>query len=64
LNGEERALHDGSAVVIPSGTEHNIVNTSNSNSLKLYTIYSPPEHPDGAIYKTKVEAEEYEKEHH
>ena len=64
LNGEEKALVDGSAVVIPAGTEHNIVNTSQSDALKLYTIYSPPEHPDGTIHKNKAEAEAYEKEHH
>jgi mannose-6-phosphate isomerase-like protein (cupin superfamily) len=64
LNGEEKALADGSAVVIPAGTQHNIVNTSQSDALKLYTIYSPPEHPDGTIHKNKAEAEAYEKEHH
>lgn len=64
LNGEEHALEDGSAVVIPAGTEHNIVNTSRSEPLKLYTIYTPPEHPDGTVHKTKAEALEYEKHHH
>ena len=64
LNGEEKALADGSAVVIPAGTQHNIVNTSQSDALKLYTIYSPSEHPDGTIHKNKAEAEAYEKEHH
>ena len=64
LNGDEKTLADGTAVVIPAGTEHNVVNTSQSEALRLYTIYSPPEHPDGTIHKTKAEAEEYEKEHH
>lgn len=64
LNGEENDLADGSAVVIPAGTEHNIINSSQSEALKLYTIYSPPEHPDGTIHKNKAEAEAYEKEHH
>jgi mannose-6-phosphate isomerase-like protein (cupin superfamily) len=64
LNGEEYKLSDGSAVVIPAGTEHNIVNSSSSEELKLYTLYSPPEHPDGTIHKNKAEAEAYEKEHH
>ena len=65
LNGEERDLEDGSAVVIPAGTEHNIVNTSRSEPLKLYTIYSPPNHPDGTIHKTKAEADAAEEhEHH
>lgn len=64
LDGEEKTLADGSAVVIPAGTEHNVINTSQSEALKLYTIYSPPEHPDGTIHKTKAEADDYEKHHH
>jgi mannose-6-phosphate isomerase-like protein (cupin superfamily) len=65
LNGEEHDLQDGSAVIIPSGTEHNIVNVSQSEALKLYTIYSPPQHPDGTIHKTKAEAaaDEHDKPH-
>jgi mannose-6-phosphate isomerase-like protein (cupin superfamily) len=42
LNGMEYNLEDGSAVVVPAGTEHNIINSSKSEPLKLYTIYSPP----------------------
>jgi mannose-6-phosphate isomerase-like protein (cupin superfamily) len=57
LNGEEHDLQDGSAVIIPTGTEHNIVNVSQSQPSKLYTIYSPPQHPDGTIHKTKADAE-------
>ncbi|MGI5837291.1 MAG: cupin domain-containing protein [Chloroflexota bacterium] len=64
LDGEVRDLVDGSAVVIPAGTEHNIVNSSKTEPLKLYTIYSPPEHPDGTVHKTKAEAMAYEKERH
>ena len=64
LDGQEYRLEDGSAVVIPAGTEHNIINTSGTEALKLYTIYTPPEHPDGTIHKTKAEAEAYEREHH
>lgn len=64
LNGEEHDLEDGSAVVIPAGTQHNIINSSQSEPLKLYTIYSPPEHPQGTIHKDKAEALAYEKEHH
>ena len=64
LNGREHAVEDGSAVVIPAGTEHNVVNTSASEALRLYSIYTPPEHPDGTVHKTKAEAEAYEKEHH
>jgi mannose-6-phosphate isomerase-like protein (cupin superfamily) len=55
LNGEEHELIDGSAVVIPAGTEHNIINTG-SDKLKLYTLYTPPEHPDGTIHATKADA--------
>jgi mannose-6-phosphate isomerase-like protein (cupin superfamily) len=57
LNGEERAIAEGMALVIPVGTEHNIVNTSEHVALKLYTIYAPPHHPDGTIHRTKAEAE-------
>ena len=64
LNGEEHDLADGSAVVIPAGTEHNVVNQSQSEPLKLYTIYTPPEHPDGTVHKNKAEAVAYEREHH
>jgi mannose-6-phosphate isomerase-like protein (cupin superfamily) len=64
LNGKEYNLEDGSAVVVPAGTEHNIINSSKSEPLKLYTIYSPPNHPHGTINKDKAEALAYEKEHH
>jgi len=57
LNGEESAISDGSAIVIPAGVEHNIINTSSSEKMKLYTIYSPAHHKDKAIHKTKQEAE-------
>jgi len=64
LDGEKHALEDGSAVVIPAGTEHNIINTSSSEPMRLYTLYTPPEHPDGTIHATKAEADEYEKQQH
>ena len=64
LDGEEFELEDGSAIVIPAGTQHNVINISSKKALKLYTVYTPPEHPDGTIHKTKVEAEAAEKEHH
>lgn len=54
--GEEHLVKDGDAIVIPAGTKHNVVNTSESADLKLYTIYTPPQHPDGTIHKTKEEA--------
>jgi mannose-6-phosphate isomerase-like protein (cupin superfamily) len=56
LSGEEHSLQDGFAVVIPAGTAHNIINMSPSQPLKLYTLYTPPEHPRGTIHKTKAEA--------
>lgn len=64
LDGEETYISDGSAVVIPAGVRHNIVNTSNSSALKLYTIYTPPEHRDGTIHKTKTEAQADEHDHY
>ena len=64
LDGERHALSDGYAVVIPAGTEHNIINTSPDEPLRLYTIYSPAEHPDGTINRTKKDALEYERQRH
>lgn len=55
LNGVEHELKDGSAVVVPAGVKHNIINTS-SEPLKLYTLYSPPEHKDGTVQAGKKEA--------
>jgi len=58
LNREEHSLQDGSAVVIPAGVEHNVVNTSSDEPLRLYTLYSPPEHADGTVHKTKADEPE------
>ena len=63
LNGREYNLENGSAVVVPAGTKHNIINRSKSEPLKVYTIYSPPNHPPGTIHKDKAEALAHEKEH-
>lgn len=60
LNGEEKNIGDGFAVVVPAGTEHNIVNTSNTDEMKLYTIYSPAHHPDGTVHAVKEDALEAE----
>ncbi len=49
-------VEDGDAVIVPRGAKHNVINTS-SEVLKLYTIYSPPEHVDGTIHKTKEDAD-------
>lgn len=56
-NGEENLVKPGDAIVVPSGTEHNVINTSATEKLKVYTIYSPAQHKDGVIHKTKAEAE-------
>ncbi|NLI74501.1 MAG: cupin domain-containing protein [Euryarchaeota archaeon] len=50
-------VKDGSAVIAPRGANHNVINTSKDTDLKLYTIYSPPEHQHGVIHKTKADAE-------
>jgi mannose-6-phosphate isomerase-like protein (cupin superfamily) len=55
LGGKEYPVKHGTAVVIPAGVEHNVVNTSSTEALSLYTLYSPPEHPDRTIHKTKAE---------
>lgn len=56
LDGEETNISDGFCVVVPAGARHNIVNISSDKALKLYTIYSPANHPSGTIHKTKAEA--------
>lgn len=56
IDGNEYVVEDGSAIIIPAGSEHNIINTSETTSLKMYTIYSPAHHKDGIIRKTKEEA--------
>jgi mannose-6-phosphate isomerase-like protein (cupin superfamily) len=55
MDGVESDLADGSGVVIPAGVEHNVINTG-SEVMKLYTVYTPPEHEDGTIHQTKAEA--------
>ena len=54
---EEHGVRDADAILVPAGTEHNVINVSKTRPLKLYTIYSPPNHPDGTVHKTKSEAE-------
>jgi mannose-6-phosphate isomerase-like protein (cupin superfamily) len=56
IDGVKRVVKDGSGVIVPSGAKHNVINTSSTKNLKLYTIYSPPEHQDKVIRKTKQEA--------
>ena len=57
LDGQETQIADGSAIVIPAGTNHNIVNDSETEKMKLYTIYSPSEHRDQVIHATKADAQ-------
>lgn len=61
LNGRESPLEDGSIVVIPAGVEHNIVNTSKHEALRLYTLYSPPEHADGTVHHSREDARSAER---
>lgn len=57
IDGNAITVKDGSAVIVPAGAEHNVINTSSDQLLKLYTIYSPPEHKDGTVHATKHDAE-------
>lgn len=52
-----RHVRGGDAIVVPAKTPHNVINTSTTEPLKLYTIYSPPNHPDGTVQKTRAEAD-------
>lgn len=56
IDGANQRVTDGDAVIVPAGAKHNVTNTSKNSELKLYTIYSPPEHQDRTIRKTKAEA--------
>ena len=56
IDGVEHRVKDGNGVVVPAGARHNVINTSKLVNLKLYTIYSPPEHQDGVVRHTKKEA--------
>lgn len=53
---EEHLARDGDAIVIPAGTFHNVINTSQTVPLKVYTLYSPPNHADGTVHTTKADA--------
>lgn len=64
INGVSYPLKDGTSVIVPAGTEHNIINKG-EGELQMYTIYAPAHHPDGTVHKTKAEAMEAEEhEHH
>lgn len=62
IDGHEYAVTDGSAIVVPAGADHNVVNVSETEELKMYTIYSPAHHKDGIVRATKKEATENEAE--
>ncbi len=62
INDNEYPVHDGSAVIVPAGARHNVVNISDNKPLKMYTIYSPPHHKDGIVRTTKEEAETNDEE--
>ena len=63
IDGEEHEVDEGFAIIVPAGSQHNVINTG-SNPLKLYTLYSPPNHPDGTIHRTRAEARAAEEEEH
>ena len=63
IDGEEHEVDEGFAIIVPAGSQHNVINTG-SNPLKLYTLYSPPNHPDGTIHRTRAEAMAAEEEEH
>jgi mannose-6-phosphate isomerase-like protein (cupin superfamily) len=64
IDGVQKKVKDGSGVIVPAGAEHNVINTSKTSELKLYTVYSPPEHQDKVVRHTKADAlaqpEEYD----
>jgi len=62
IDGHEYSVKDGDAIIVPAGAEHNVINTSDTEDLKLYTIYSPPHHKDQIVRKTKEEAEANDEE--
>ena len=64
MDGKETPFKSGDAIIVPAGAEHNVLNTSDSVTLKLYTIYSPPNHPEGTIHKDRAEAMDAEKAEH
>jgi mannose-6-phosphate isomerase-like protein (cupin superfamily) len=64
IDGEENKVEDDMVVIVPAGALHNVINTSKEKDLKLYTIYTPPNHPEGTVHTTREEAMKYEEEHH
>jgi len=64
MNGEETVLTNDMVAIVPAGTLHNVINMSETEDLKLYTIYAPSNHPEGTVHATKQEAMAAEQEHH
>lgn len=60
IDGVSHDVGNGNAIIIPAGAQHNVINTSSTDQLKLYTIYAPPNHKDGVIHITKEDAIENE----
>jgi mannose-6-phosphate isomerase-like protein (cupin superfamily) len=63
IDGVENQIIEGVGIVVPAGSEHNVINASSNSDLKLYTIYSPPQHKDGVVHKTKEDAVADETDH-
>lgn len=62
IDDNEYDVSDGSAVIVPAGAQHNVINTSDSKPLQLYTLYSPPHHKDQIVRSTRAEAESNDEE--
>jgi mannose-6-phosphate isomerase-like protein (cupin superfamily) len=63
IDGTENQITNGVGIVVSAGSEHNVINASSNSDLKLYTVYSPPQHKDGVIHKTKEDAMADETDH-
>jgi mannose-6-phosphate isomerase-like protein (cupin superfamily) len=64
IDGEEHILGPEMVAIVPAGSMHNVINTSKTEDLKLYTIYSPANHPEGTVHVTREEAMKAEEEEH
>lgn len=64
IDGQERSFAKDDAALVPAGTQHNIVNSSSTKPMKLYTLYAPPKHADGTVHATKAEADAAESAEH
>lgn len=62
INGEEIVIGEDEVYIVTAGSEHNVISVG-EEALKLYTIYAPPNHPDGTVHATKAEADEAEHDH-